>query len=152
MRPIGLGARDTLRTEMKYSLYGNEITDETHPFEAGLGWVVKIDSKDCLAKEALSRYKAEKPMRRLVGLKALERGIPRSGYSVWQSKELSASGGVAGVVTSGTYSPSLEKGIAVAYLPKDWADAAATPGQRLFVEIRGRPLEVEVVKTPFIRR
>ena len=142
--PIGLGARDTLRLEMKYSLYGNDIDEFTNPLEAGLGWVTKLDKRGgFIGRDALVRIRDEGVTRRLVGLRLTERGIARHGYTV-----LSAGGEPIGTVTSGTQSPSTGEAIAMAYvaLPRDKI------GTKLQVEIRGRPVGGEVVKTPFYTR
>lgn len=142
--PIGLGARDTLRLEMKYSLYGNDIDEFTNPLEAGLGWVTRLDKREgFIGRDALVRVREQGVSRRLVGLHLTERGIARHGYPV-----LSGSGEAIGTVTSGTQSPSTGEAIAMAYvaLPHD------AVGTRLQVEIRGRPVACEVVKTPFYKR
>lgn len=139
--PAGLGARDTLRLEMAYPLYGNDIDEETNPLEAGLGWIVKLDKGDFIGAETLRRVKREGPRRRLVGFQLRERGFPRAGYPVL------VDGGRDGVVRSGTVSPTLGEGIGTAYLPAD----RARPGTAVAVEVRGRALEAEVVRTPFYR-
>ncbi|HSB61863.1 MAG TPA: glycine cleavage system aminomethyltransferase GcvT [Vicinamibacteria bacterium] len=137
--PIGLGARDTLRLEMRYPLYGNDIDDTTNPLEAGLGWVVKPAKGDFLGRAALERVRAAGPSRRLVGLEMVERAVPRHGYPVLRE------GRPTGVVTSGSFAPSLERGIAMAYV----ASADAAVGTELAVEIRGQPRAARVVRTPF---
>jgi aminomethyltransferase len=141
LKAIGLGARDTLRTEKKYSLYGQEITDDTNPYEAGLGWVVKPDEKDFIGKSAMLAQKEAGLKRKLVGVEVLGRGIGRQGYKVFSfdNKEI-------GDVTSGTLSPSLNKAIAVAYVQPE----AAKVGTNLFVQIHGKLIEAKVVKTPFV--
>jgi aminomethyltransferase len=141
LAPAGLGARDTLRLEMKYALYGNDIDEGTDPLEAGLGWIVKLDKGEFLGREALRRVKAEGPHRRLVGFKLLERGFPRPHYPVL------AGGERVGEVRSGTVSPTLGEGIGTCYLPV----AHAQNGTRIEVEIRGRAVPAEVVPTPFYR-
>jgi aminomethyltransferase len=142
LKPAGLGARDSLRTEMKYALYGNDI-DEVHtPLEAGLGWVVKWDKGDFVGRAALERQKQAGVTRKLVGFEMREPGIPRHGYPLLDG------GAAAGVVTSGTLGPSVKKAIGIGYLPT----ALAREGAQLEVEIRGRPVKAEVVKTPFWRR
>lgn len=140
LKPIGLGARDTLRMEMKYSLYGQEITDKTNPYGAGLGWVVKPKDKEFLGKAAMLAGK-ERGTQKLVGLEVLGRGIARHGYKVFSfdKKEI-------GEVTSGTLSPSLNKAIAVAYVDAPLAEI----GTDLFVGIRDKMIEAKVVKTPFV--
>ncbi|MBX7231783.1 MAG: glycine cleavage system aminomethyltransferase GcvT [Bdellovibrionales bacterium] len=140
--PVGLGARDTLRTEMKYSLYGHEIDDSTHPYEAGLGWVVKPEAKDFLGKKTILEKKSAGLNRRLVGFKAQAKGgIPRTGYSLFSfdNREI-------GRVTSGTLSPSLNESIGIGYVDTAWSEE----GSQFDVEIRGRRLPVNVVKTPFV--
>lgn len=143
--PAGLGARDTLRTEMKFPLYGHEIDAETNPLEAGLGWVVKLDKAgDFLGKEALQKFKAAGNTRSLVGLKALDRGIPRQGYDVFSengSEKL-------GKITSGTLSPSLGYPIAIAYVKQGFQK----PGTKVSVQIRDRFFPAEVIATPFYKR
>ncbi|MCB0378551.1 MAG: glycine cleavage system aminomethyltransferase GcvT [Bdellovibrionales bacterium] len=141
--PIGLGARDTLRMEMRYPLYGQEITDTTSPYEAGLGWVVKPDKGDFLGKTPMMEVKDKGIERKLVGLEIHGRGIARTGYKVFSfdNEEL-------GVVTSGTLSPSLNKAIAVAYVAKPQSEV----GTKLQVEIRNKMVEAEVVKTPFYKK
>jgi aminomethyltransferase len=139
--PIGLGARDTLRTEMKYSLYGNEITDETSPLEAGLGWVVKLAKPDFIGKSLLEAEKAKGLKRKLVGFKLSDKGIPRHGYPL-----ISLDNSPIGEVTSGTMSPSLKEAVGVGYV----ASQHASEGSSFFVQIRGRNLRATVVKTPFV--
>lgn len=143
--PCGLGARDTLRTEMKFPLYGHEITAETNPIEAGLGWVTKLAKPmDFSGKAALLKIKATPAARVLVGIKVLEKGIARQGYEV-----LDGSGKEkVGIVTSGTLSPSLGTPIAIAYVK-----AGLEPvGTKLMVQIRDRQYPAEVVPTPFYKR
>ncbi len=139
LMPIGLGARDTLRTEMKYSLYGQEITDTTNPYGAGLGWVVKPKDKDFLGKDVILAGKEK--TKKLIGLEVTGRGIARHGYKVFSFDKKES-----GEVTSGTLSPSLNKAVAIAYV--DPADAVL--GKELFVEIRDKMVEAKVVKTPFV--
>jgi len=140
IRPIGLGARDTLRLEMKFALYGNDIDESTNPLEAGLGWVVKLRKGDFVGREALIDKKRAGLTRRLVGFELIERGIPRAGYSI-----LSEAGEVISKVASGGMAPSLSKPIGTAYLPI----GLAKPGSRFKVEIRKRCVPAVVVKTPF---
>jgi aminomethyltransferase len=137
--PIGLGARDTLRLEMRYALYGNDIDDSTNPLEAGLGWVVKPAKGDFLGREAIERVRAAGPARRLVGLEMTERAVARHGYPVVTD------GAATGVVTSGSYGPSVGRYIALAYV----GSAHAAVGTELGVEIRGQVKPARVVKTPF---
>lgn len=142
--PCGLGARDTLRTEMKFPLYGHEITADTNPLEAGLAWVVKLDKPDFLGKAALLRAKAEGPKRFLVGLKGLDRGIPRQGYEVYDpdGKEM------LGEVSSGTLSPSLGYPIAIAYIRV----GQQSIGNKVSIKVREKFYPAEVVATPFYKR
>ena len=140
--PAGLGARDTLRLEAGYCLYGHELTDDTTPLEAGLGWVVKPDAADFVGRDALAAQKAEGVPRRLVGLVVEGRGIPRAGYLV-----LGADGAEIGTVTSGSQSPTLGQGVALALVANDPAHTA--PGTELGVSVRGRVLPAVVTKPPF---
>jgi len=137
--PIGLGARDTLRLEMRYALYGNDIDDTTNPLEAGLGWVVKPAKGEFIGREAIERVRAAGPARRLVGVEMTERAVARHGYPVVKD------GAPVGVVTSGSYGPSVDRYIAMAYV----ASAHAAVGTELGVEIRGQAKSGRVVKTPF---
>jgi len=140
IQPIGLGARDTLRLEMKYALYGNDIDQTTNPLEAGLGWITKLDKPDFIGKSAILKIKAEGLRRRNVGFEMLEPGIPRHGYKVFKG------GQEIGQVTSGTQSPTLNKGIGVAYV----ANAYSMTGTTIEIEIRGKFMPAVIVKTPFV--
>jgi aminomethyltransferase len=142
VKPIGLGARDTLRLEYKMALYGNDIDDEHTPLEAGLGWIVKF-TKDFIGRPVLEQQKKEGVSRKLVGLEMDDGRIARHGYNV-----LDAAGNVVGVVTSGTQSPTLKKAIALAYVPT----AMAEVGTKLAVDVRGKPAPGHVVKTPFLSK
>ena len=142
--PAGLGARDTLRIEAGYSLYGHDITEETNPLEAGLSWLVKLEKDDFIGKSALIKIKERGPERKLVGFIMQERGIPRSGYPI-----LDESHSEIGVVTSGTQSPLLNRGIGLGYVPNE--PAHSTPGVRLGISIRGRPHEAKIAKPPFVK-
>ncbi len=137
--PTGLGARDSLRLEMGYALYGNDLDDEHTPLEAGLGWVTKLDKGEFVGRDALLRQKAGGVHQRLIGFKLLERGFPRHGY------EIALQGGMIGTVTSGTLSPSLGVGIGMGYVPVQHSK----PGTRLEVLIRGHAIPAEVVRPPF---
>ena len=139
LKLIGLAARDTLRLEMGYCLYGNDIDDTTSPLEAGLGWIVKL-SKDFVAKEILEKQKAEGIKQKLVGLEMIEKGIPRHGYEI-QNKE----GDTIGRITSGTQSPTLQKPIAMGYLSIGYAKI----NSEVFIKIRDKSLMARVVKMPF---
>ncbi len=137
----GLGCRDTLRLEMKYPLYGNDLDLDHNPIEAQLGWAVKL-KKDFLGKPVLEAMKAKGPIRKWVGFKMLERGIPRHGY------EIQKAGKGVGVVTSGTHSPSLNEPIGAGYVPAELSSI----GSEFEVIIRGKPVLARVVETPFYKR
>ncbi|MEO6071623.1 MAG: glycine cleavage system aminomethyltransferase GcvT [Chitinophagaceae bacterium] len=139
LKPIGLAARDTLRLEMGYCLYGNDIDDTTSPLEAGLGWITKF-TKDFTAKDILELQKEEGVDRKLVGFEMIDRGIPRHGYEI---KSFEAIG--IGYVTSGTQSPSLNKAIGMGYVAK----AYATIGTIVYIKVRDKLLQAKVVKMPF---
>jgi aminomethyltransferase len=139
LKPIGLGARDTLRLEMGYCLYGNDIDDTTSPLEAGLGWVTKF-TKDFTAKEILQQQKAAGVTRKLVGFEMIDRGIPRHDYLIKD-----AAGNTIGKVTSGTQAPSLGKAIGLGYV----AIAHAAIDSEIFIDIRNTPVKAKVVKAPF---
>jgi aminomethyltransferase len=144
IKPCGLGARDTLRLEMKYPLYGNELNDETLPVEVGLNWVFKADKGDFLGKKANVEAKEKGLCKSLVGIKLLERGIPRHGYKVFtQDGTLEI-----GEVTSGTQSPSLKQSIGIVYLKTEYSKL----GTRLTVDIRGTKVPAEIIPTPFYKR
>lgn len=140
LMPIGLGARDTLRLEARFSLYGNEIDETTNPIEAGLGWTCKLD-KDFVGRDAIARAKEQGPKRRIAGL-VVEGGVARHGHPVVHQ------GAEVGVVTSGTFGPTVGKNIALAYVPV----ALAKSGTALAVRIRDRAVPATVVKTPFYSR
>ncbi|HEY4151139.1 MAG TPA: glycine cleavage system aminomethyltransferase GcvT [Chitinophagaceae bacterium] len=139
LKPIGLGARDTLRLEMGYCLYGNDIDDDTSPLEAGLGWITKFN-KDFTAKSILEKQKADGVQRKLVGFEMIEKGIPRHGYEI---KDFS--GMVIGHVTSGTQSPSLGKAIGMGYV----RSVFATLDAKIYIKVRDKLLHAKVVKFPF---
>ncbi|SIS98010.1 aminomethyltransferase [Zobellia uliginosa] len=141
IKPIGLAARDTLRLEMGYCLYGNDIDDSTSPFEAGLGWITKF-TKDFVNSEALAKIKAHAPERKLIGFELDERGIPRQGYDI-----VDGQGKTIGVVTSGTMSPSLGKGIGLGYVPSVFAEA----GSKIHIQIRKNAVPATIVKPPFYK-
>lgn len=140
--PAGLGARDTLRLEMAYCLYGNDIDRTTTPLEAGLGWVTRLKKDEFVGRGALLRQKEAGLTRRLVGIEVFERGIPRQGYPVLHD------GSPVGTVTSGTKSPSTGRAVGLAYVPV----ALREPGTALTVDCRGRMRPATVVKTPFYER
>jgi aminomethyltransferase len=141
IQPIGLGARDTLRLEMGYCLYGNDIDDTTSPLEAGLGWITKFD-KDFIDKEFLAKQKEVGVTRKLVAFELIEKGIPRHDYPI-----VDAHDNVIGKVTSGTMSPSLDKAIGLGYVPTE----LAAEGSEIFVQIRNKSLKAVVVKLPFYK-
>ena len=141
IKPIGLGARDTLRLEMGFCLYGNDIDDTTSPIEAGLGWITKfVEGKDFINRAALEKQKAEGVSRKLVGFEMIDRGIPRHGY-----KLVDAEGTEIGHVTSGTMSPIRKIGIGLGYVQT----AFSKPGIEIYLDNRGRKLKAQVVKPPF---
>jgi aminomethyltransferase len=140
--PTGLGARDTLRLEMAYCLYGNELSPEISPIEAGLGWTVKQKRKDpFIAQEILARQKAEGTARRLVGLQTEGRRLPRTGQDVYAAEDK------VGVLTSGCFSPSLGHGIGLAIIASDYAVSGAT----FEIDVRGTRVAATVVETPFYK-
>ena len=139
--PIGLGARDTLRLEVKYCLYGQDINETTTPLEAGLGWTVKLTAGEFVGKDVLAAQKSEGVKRRLVCLVVDGRGIPRPGYEVFSDE-----GERLGQVTSGTMSPSVKKGIALAYVRHDFAKI----GSRVSIKVREQLVNCAVVKPPFL--
>lgn len=139
LKPIGLGARDTLRLEMGFCLYGNDIDDTTSPMEAGLGWITKF-TKEFTSKEIFARQKAEGVARKLVGFEMIEKGIPRHGYEI---KDYS--GETIGVVTSGTQSPSLGKAIGMGYV----RTAFAAIDTDIYIKVRDKLLQAKVAKIPF---
>lgn len=141
-KPCGLGARDSLRLEAGLCLYGNELSDDHTPYEAGLGWVVKLDKDDFVGKAALEEQKAQGIERKLVGFTLEERGIPRSGYRVLSGGE------PVGVVTSGTMSPTLKIPVGMAYVPV----SLSAEGSTFEVEIRNKAVPARVVKLPFYKR
>ena len=141
IKPIGLAARDTLRLEMGYCLYGNDITDETSPLEAGLGWITKF-TKDFVNSEALAKEKERGPKHKLVGFELDDRGIPRQGYDI-----VDGQGKTIGHVTSGTMSPSLGKGIGLGYVPVIFSEA----GSKINIQIRKNAIPATVVKLPFYK-
>ena len=141
IKPIGLAARDTLRLEMGYCLYGNDIDDSTSPIEAGLGWVTKF-TKNFTNSEALKAEKERSPKRKLVAFELDERGIPRHGYDIVDSN-----GNKIGEVTSGTMSPSLGKGIGLGYVPTVFSDI----GSKIYIQIRKNAIPATIVKLPFYK-
>jgi aminomethyltransferase len=142
-KPVGLGARDTLRLEARLPLYGNDLDDTTSPIEAGLGWVVKPAAADFIGKAALEQQLREGVTRKLVGFVMQGRGIARHGYGL----HARADGPRVGLVTSGSYCPTVDQAVGLGYLPVELAE----PGQRLVVDCRGRMIEAQVVKGPFYK-
>lgn len=141
VEPIGLGARDSLRLEMKYALYGNDIDRTTNPLEAGLGWIVKLDKGDFVGRDVLLKVKAEGPKRKNVAFELKEKGFPRQHYPIVYNNEK------VGEVTSGTFSPMLEKGIGTGYVPTECSNIANT----IMIDIRGKQIPAEIVKPPFYK-
>lgn len=141
IKPIGLGARDTLRLEKGFCLYGNDITDETSPLEAGLGWVTKF-TKSFVNSENLKAQKEAGVNRKLVGFEMVDKGIPRHGYEL-----VDAEGNIIGEVTSGTMSPSLNQGIGMGYVVTEHS----TPESEIYVQVRGKNLKAKVVRPPFVK-
>jgi aminomethyltransferase len=142
IKPVGLGARDTLRLEMGYCLYGNDIDDTTSPLEAGLGWITKFNNgRQFIDREYLSMQKTEGVARQLKGFIMLEKAIPRHDYPI-----LNSEGTVIGKVTSGTMSPVLNQGIGMGYIHKAWSAF----GTRIYIGIRNKQIPAEIVKIPFI--
>jgi len=139
--PVGLGARDTLRLEMKYCLYGNDINKDTNPLEAGLGWITKLDKGDFIGREVLLKVKETGVTRRLIGFELLDQAFPRPHYSILKD------GQKIGEVTSGTVSPSLDKGIGLGYVPVAYSKV----GTEIVVDIRGKQVPAVIVKTPFCK-
>jgi aminomethyltransferase len=140
--PVGLGARDTLRLEMGFCLYGNDITDETTPLEGSLGWITKFDAKDFISKDILLKQKEEGLKRRLRAFKLHDRGVPRKGYEISDEN-----GSVIGEVTSGTMSPVLNVGIGLGYIKTGYTKF----GTEIYIKVRNKLLKAEVVKLPFIK-
>ncbi len=141
IKPIGLAARDTLRLEMGYCLYGNDINDATSPIEAGLGWITKF-SKCFVNDKFLKKQKEVGVIKKLVAFELTERGIPRHDYDI-----VDANGNKIGIVTSGTMSPSLKKGIGMGYVPKDFSKR----GTEIFIQVRKKQLAATIVKLPFYK-
>ena len=142
LKNIGLGARDTLRLEKGFCLYGNDIDDTTSPIEAGLGWITKfVEGKDFIDRPLMEKQKAEGVTRKLVGFKMIDRGIPRHGYDI-----ADAEGNKIGVVTSGTMSPCLKIGIGMGYVKPEFSKV----GNNVYIKVREKLLKAEVVKLPFV--
>jgi len=142
MKLIGLGARDSLRMEMKMTLYGNDIDQTTTPIEAGLGWIVKLEKGDFVGRKVVEKQKIEKPTRRLICLELEDKAFPRHGYELYHDEK------VVGHVTSGTMSPSLDKPIALGYLPLPLTKIGTEVG----LKIRDKLFPATVVKPPFYKK
>jgi aminomethyltransferase len=141
IKPVGLGARDTLRLEMGFCLYGNDLDDTTSPLEAGLGWITKFtEGKNFVGRAELERQKREGVTRKLCSFEMLDKGIPRHGYEITDS-----GGNPIGEVTSGTMSPQLKKGIGMGYVKTDYAIA----GAEIYIQVRNKPLKAAVIKGAF---
>ena len=142
IKPIGLGARDTLRLEMGFCLYGNDIDDTTSPIEAGLGWITKFN-KEFTNKANIEQHKLQGVSKKLVGFEMIDRGIPRHDYPI-----ADASGAIIGKVTSGTQSPSLNKAIGLGYVKTEFSKADT----EIFIIIRDKPIKAKVCKIPFLKK
>lgn len=142
IKPIGLGARDTLRLEMGFCLYGNDIDDTTSPIEAGLGWITKF-TKDFTNRAAIEKQKTEGITKKLVGFEMIDRGIPRHDYQI-----ADANGNIIGKVTSGTQSPTLNKAIGMGYVNKEFAKSDT----EIFIVIRDKAIKAKVCKIPFLKK
>jgi aminomethyltransferase len=142
IKPIGLAARDTLRLEMGFCLYGNDINDTTSPIEAGLGWITKF-TKDFTNSENLKKQKEAGVTRKLIGFELIERGIPRHDYEI-----VDADGNNIGIVTSGTMAPSLGKGIGMGYVTTEFAGVDS----EIYIQIRNNKVKAKVVKMPFYKK
>lgn len=144
IKPAGLGARDTLRLEMGFCLYGNDLDDTTSPIEAGLGWITKfVDGKNFPSRALLEEQKKNGVTRKLVGFEMIDRGIPRHGYDF-----VDAEGNVIGHVTSGTMSPTRKIGIGLGYVKPEYSKV----GTEIYIDIRGRKLKAVVVRPPFRKK
>jgi len=140
IQAVGLAARDTLRLEMKYALYGNDIDKDTNPIEAGLSWITKLNCDNFVGKEELVKVKENKPSQRLIAFKMLDRAIPRQGYELYHHDTK------VGKVTSGTMSPSLGIGIGTGYVQREFSKI----GTEIFLDVRGKRLKALIVKPPFV--
>ncbi len=141
IEPVGLGARDSLRLEMKYCLYGNDINQDTNPLEAGLGWVIKPNKGDFIGREPVVKMKEEGLKRRLVAFELTDKGFPRPHYPILKDGE------TVGEVTSGTMSPSLDKGIGLGYV----AQPHTKSGTEITIQIRGKEVPATIIKPPFYK-
>ena len=141
IKPIGLAARDTLRLEKGFCLYGNDINDTTSPIEAGLGWITKF-SKEFINHEKLKAQKEGGATKKLVGLELIDKGIARHGYPI-----VNADGTEIGIITSGTMSPTLNKAIAMAYIPKELSKVDS----EILIQVRKKQIRAKVVAMPFLK-
>ena len=141
VKPTGLAVRDVLRMEMKYCLYGNDISSTTNPIDAGLSWITDLNKDNFLGKTLLLDIKNKGPQRKLIGFKMLDKAIPRQDYSIYIGTN------AVGKVTSGTHSPTLSYGIGLGYIQSNYTKT----GQQIKIEIRGKLLDAEIVKTPFLK-
>ena len=140
--PAGLGARDTLRLEAGYCLYGHELDESTNPLEARLGWTVKLDKGDFIGRDALLKVKQEGPRRKLIGIEMVERGVPRNGYAIYDNDRQ------IGILTSGAPSPTLNKNIGMGYVEAHYANTGST----VHIDIRGKRTAAQIVALPFYKR
>lgn len=140
IEPCGLAARDTLRLEKGFCLYGNEINENISPLEAGLGWITKLN-KDFIGKDVIAQQKENGIEKKLIGFKLIERGVPRQDYKILDENE-----NEIGVVTSGTQSPVLKEGIGMGYVKTDLAEV----GNQILIQVRNKTIKAEIVKTPFV--
>jgi aminomethyltransferase len=140
--PCGLGARDSLRLEMAFRLHGSDMDETTTPFEAGLGWIVKMEKGDFFGKKALIQQRQQGVPRRLIGLVSDARRFPRPGYEVWSGDHR------VGTVTSGGFSPSLDRGIALAYVESEYA----SEDKQFRIDVRGKTIEASFVKGSFYKK
>jgi len=141
IEPIGLGARDSLRLEMKYMLYGNDIDSTTNPVEAGLSWIIKLEKDDFIGRDVIAKIKDEKPERKFIAFTLNEKAIPRKGYAIYRDNEK------VGQVTSGIFSPALKAGIGMGYVPRKGYKI----GKEIDIEIRGKKIPATIVKAPFYK-
>jgi aminomethyltransferase len=142
LKPAGLGARDTLRLEAAYCLYGHELDEQTNPLEANLGWTVKLNKGEFIGREALLRVKQEGPQKKLVGIEMVERGVPRGGYTIYADEQ------PIGTLTSGAPGPTVGKNIGLGYVRPEFA----TPGQPVQIDIRGKRTAAKIAALPFYKR
>ena len=140
VKPAGLAVRDVLRMEMKYCLYGNDIDETTNPLDAGLSWITDLNKDKFLGKEQLLNIKNQGSKRKLIGFKMIDKAIPRKGYAIYIDNQ------PIGEVTSGTHSPKLSYGIGLGYIQPNYNKI----GQKIAIEIRGKLIDAEIVKTPFL--